>query len=193
MSSPTRSSWAGFTMDQSRHTPTASTSSSRNRVSTARTLDSSSGAWTVPSARMRSSTVKVSDRGTYGSGYGTAMFSGSALPPSRYKQDVSVPGGGDQRGAGGAPLEHGIRRGGRCVDERLGVAQELFDRQRVVGGREAQGLVHAVEHVGGSGRRLVQTQDPLGIGEHEIAERASGVDSDREPHGPPPVRPVARA
>ena len=109
------------------------------------------------------------------------------LPALSVEEDVAVTDGRDERGAGSAADEHRVGGRRRRVDERLGVAQELLDRQPVVGRREPQRLVHALEHVRGCRRRLVQAEDPLGVGEDEVAERSSGVDGDREPHGQPPL------
>ena len=69
-SSPTRSSCAGLTIDHSRQTATASTPRSRSVPSSATSAGSSSGFSTPPSGPIRSGTSKVSERGTYGSGYG---------------------------------------------------------------------------------------------------------------------------
>ena len=81
--SPTPISCAGFTVDHSRETATASTSFSFNSSMMTRTPASSKGSYTLPSAPMRSGTSKVSARGMYGFGNGTRKLNGSMRPPSR--------------------------------------------------------------------------------------------------------------
>ena len=68
ISSPTRCSCAGLTIDHSRQTAIASTSSSRARSIASATEASSSAMNGSPSASMRSRISNVSQRGTYGSG-----------------------------------------------------------------------------------------------------------------------------
>src|SRR4051794_6098516 len=81
--SPTRASWTGFAIDQSRQTPTASTSRASRHAQSSTTACSSSGFTTSPAAPSRSGTWKVSARGTYGSGHGRVKLNGSVRPPSR--------------------------------------------------------------------------------------------------------------
>ena len=90
ISSPTRCSCDGLTIDQSRQTAIASTPSPRACAIASTTVSSSRARNGSPSASMRSRISNVSQRGTYGMGYGSCL-NGSGLPPSRISRMSGKP------------------------------------------------------------------------------------------------------
>ena len=84
----------------------------------------SSGVSTRPSARMRSRTPSRRARGTSGLRRRHAEVVPVVLEPLPHLDHVAVPGGREEPDARALPLEEGVGRDGRPVDDALGVAEE---------------------------------------------------------------------
>ena len=101
----------------------------------------------------------------------------AAFPVEKY---LRVPPGGEERGPGHRPSDHGIDRPRCTVDQHLAASQQLFPAGREMPGGRIQHIEQPQDGVVGRSRRFELMQLPCIVLHSEIGERPSSVY--RKPH-----------
>ena len=178
-SSPTCSSWAGLTVDHSRQTATASTSSAPSRSTISRVR--------VDVERLDDLALRADPLGHLERQRARDVGIRPLLDPVEDvaarladEQHVGMALRRQEGGAGGGRGEDRVDRARRAVDQVLALSEQLVERLAAIARRQREHVEHALGRIARRARALADEQRPVRLLDDEVRE--GPADIDREPH-----------